>query len=139
MFMDFCCSVFINGVGQMYSWELLLNFASSVRRIQVNKLLHCVKSAQIRSYFWSVFSCIRTEYRKIRTRNNSVFGHYSSWNRQFSDNFRWCSCCLIFWDSTEISQKDYFLKKFKRTWCHLFAQKISFTIFFKRDLLILTQ
>ena len=23
---------------------------------------HCVKSVQIRSFFWSVFSCIRTEY-----------------------------------------------------------------------------
>ena len=31
---------------------------------------HCVKSIQIRSYFWAVFSC-------IRTRNNSVFGHFS--------------------------------------------------------------
>ena len=39
--------------------------------------LHCVKSVQIRAYFWSVFSCIRTEYRKILTRNNSVFGHFS--------------------------------------------------------------
>ena len=51
---------------------------------------HWVKSVQIRSYFWSVFSCIRTEYgnllhnlriqseyKKIRTRNNSVFGHIS--------------------------------------------------------------
>ena len=38
---------------------------------------HCVKSVQIRSFFWSVFSCIRTEYRKIRTRNNSVFRHFS--------------------------------------------------------------
>ena len=38
---------------------------------------HCVKCVQIRSYFWSVFSCIRTEYRKIRTRNNSAFGHFS--------------------------------------------------------------
>ena len=36
-----------------------------------------VKSIQIQSYFWSVFSCIRTKYRKIRTRNNSVFGHFS--------------------------------------------------------------
>ena len=33
--------------------------------------MHCVKSVQIRIYFWSVFFCIRTEYRKIRTRNNS--------------------------------------------------------------------
>ena len=23
---------------------------------------HCVKSVQMRSYFWPVFSCIRTEY-----------------------------------------------------------------------------
>ena len=27
-----------------------------------NKDAHCVKSVQIRSYFWFVFSCIRTEY-----------------------------------------------------------------------------
>ena len=38
---------------------------------------HCVKSVQIRSLFWSVFSCIRTEHRKIRTRKNSVFGYFS--------------------------------------------------------------
>ena len=31
--------------------------------------LHCVKSVQIRSFSWS-------EYRKIRTRKNSVFGHF---------------------------------------------------------------
>ena len=60
-----------------------------------------MKVVQIRSYFWFVFSCIRTEYgdlrsvfscirteysvnfhiqseyRKIRTRNNSVFKHFS--------------------------------------------------------------
>ena len=31
---------------------------------------HCVKSVQIWGYLWSVFSC-------IRTRSNSVFGHFS--------------------------------------------------------------
>ena len=40
--------------------------------------LHYVKSVQIRSFFWSVFSCIQSEYRKIRTRKNSVFGHFST-------------------------------------------------------------
>ena len=25
-------------------------------------MFHCVKSVQIRSFFWSVFSCIQTEY-----------------------------------------------------------------------------
>ena len=34
------------------------------------KMMYCVKSVQIRSCFWSVFSC-------IRTRNNSVFGQFS--------------------------------------------------------------
>ena len=28
--------------------------------------LHCVKSVQIRSYFWSAFSYIWTEYKEIR-------------------------------------------------------------------------
>ena len=37
---------------------------------------HCVKSVQTWSFFWSVFSCIWTEYRKIRTRKNFVFGHF---------------------------------------------------------------
>ena len=35
------------------------------------------ESVQIESFFWSLFSCIRTKYRKIRTRKNSVFGHFS--------------------------------------------------------------
>ena len=51
---------------------------------------HCVKNVQIWSFFWSLFSCICTEsedlgvnlrihseYRKTRTRKNSVFGHFS--------------------------------------------------------------
>ena len=41
------------------------------------KLNHYVKSAQIRRFFLSVFSRIRTKYGKIRTRKNSVFGHFS--------------------------------------------------------------
>ena len=36
-----------------------------------------MKTVRIRSFFWSIFSCFQSEYRKIRTRNNSVFGHFS--------------------------------------------------------------
>ena len=36
-----------------------------------------VKSVQIRSFFWAVFSCIRTEYKKIQTRKISVFRYFS--------------------------------------------------------------
>ena len=45
--------------------------------------LHCVKSVQIRSSFWSVLSRIRFEYGKIRTRENYIFGHFL---RSHSDN-----------------------------------------------------
>ena len=65
-----------------------------------------MKSVQIRRFFWSVFSCVRTElliygvnlriqseYRKIRTRKTSVFGHFSrsvmkSRNQEGYGNFK---------------------------------------------------
>ena len=46
--------------------------------------IHCVKNVQIQSFFWSVFSCIRTEYRKIRTRRKSVFEHFSHSNYEWN-------------------------------------------------------
>ena len=59
--------------------------------------MDCVKSVQISSFFWSVFSGIRAEYgeipvflhiqsecEKIRTRKNSVFGHFSPSDGFFS-------------------------------------------------------
>ena len=43
--------------------------------------LHCVKSVQVRRYFWSIFSCIqsvffriRTEYGEILSRNTGKYG-----------------------------------------------------------------
>ena len=39
--------------------------------------IHCVKSVQIRGFLWSLFSFVRTESRKIRTRKNFVFEHFS--------------------------------------------------------------
>ena len=38
---------------------------------------HYVKSVQIRSFFWTMSSCIWAEYGKIETRKNSVFGNFS--------------------------------------------------------------
>ena len=70
----------------------IFNFKKFVWGTNVDQFLteHCVKSIQIRSFFCSVFSCIRAEYgdllhkslysirnRKIRTRKSSVFGHFS--------------------------------------------------------------
>ena len=71
---------------------------------------HWVKSVQIRSYFWSVFSCIRTEYRKIRTRNNSVFGNFSR-SDFFSKNDQILRRLLLKITFTEeiLNEKLYFL------------------------------
>ena len=41
---------------------------------------HCVKSIQIRSFFWSVFSCIRTEYGDLRSKFP-----YSAWMQEIMD------------------------------------------------------
>ena len=43
--------------------------------INFDEYFHCVKSVQILSFFWSVFSRIQSECGKIRTRKKSVFGH----------------------------------------------------------------
>ena len=45
--------------------------------LEIKNYKHCAKSVQMRGFFWSVFFCIRTEYKKIRIRKNSVFGHFS--------------------------------------------------------------
>ena len=50
---------------------------------QIFKCEHCLKSVQIRSFSWSVFSRTRAEYgdlrfAKIRTGKNSVFEHFFS-------------------------------------------------------------
>ena len=39
-----------------------------------------MKTVQIPGYFWSAFSCIQSEYRKIRIRNNFVSGKFSRSN-----------------------------------------------------------
>ena len=40
-------------------------------KIDLNCLLkHCVKSVHMRSFFWSVFSCIRTEYGDLRSKSS---------------------------------------------------------------------
>ena len=40
------------------------DYFSFVAIIRIFEIRHCVNSVQIRSYFWSVFSCIQSKYRK---------------------------------------------------------------------------
>ena len=42
---------------------------SIIKLITDSKLYNCVKSVEIRRYFWSVFSCIPTEYGDLRNKS----------------------------------------------------------------------
>ena len=70
------CKFFHTNTINTISWSIcsILRYHSGQRKMW-NR--HGVKSVQIRNFFWSVFSCIWAEYRKIRTKNNSAFGHFS--------------------------------------------------------------
>ena len=85
-----------------------------------------MESVQIRSFFWSVFSCIWTEiygvnlriqseYRKIRTRKNSVFGHFSR-SVTFINNSKSVNIHLKwspFYNKVPECRPDFSLKKLK--------------------------
>ena len=94
-------------------------------------LFRCVKSVQILSCFWYVFSHIRTEYgpekslriqsdcEKIWTRNNSLFGHFS--RSVFVENI--VSDVLNTFSAT-LSKRDSFIRCF-------FQQKCYQTFFYR--------
>ena len=61
----------------------------SLSYLTVKLITTAWKVSKYRVFSWSVFSCIRTEYgdlriqseyRNIRTRKNSVFGHFTQWH-----------------------------------------------------------
>ena len=55
-------------------FEVQINIMGALETTQENQY---VKIVQILRFFWSVFPCIQSEYRKIRTIKNSIFGHFS--------------------------------------------------------------
>ena len=64
--------------------RLIVTAAHFLRKVNIRNI-NCVKSVQVLSFFWSIFSRIfyvvsiriQFEYGKIRTRKNSVFEHFS--------------------------------------------------------------
>ena len=94
----------LNGPGRLFGPAILQEIPPKIRHLF--GLTHCVKRVQIRSFFWSVFSCIRTEYgdllrnqceyRKMRIRENSVFG-------LFSRSGRLMETCVFNWSSMVVS------------------------------------
>ena len=91
-----CCSKNFLG-NRVPIWSFLHlppQSCNKMRRITCH--FHCVKSAQMWSFFWSMFSCIQCEYRKKWTRNNSVFEHFPRSVFQFESRTT-CHYTINFW------------------------------------------
>ena len=55
-------------------WKTVLKHSNMTPVVEADlKWSHCVKSIQIRSFFWPVFSCIQTKYGHLR----SIRIHYT--------------------------------------------------------------
>ena len=89
---------------------------------------HCVKSVQIRSYFWFVFSCIRIEYgdllRKspysIRMQENTDQKQLLIWTL-----FTECKCISIFAVYLVILKNFAYLREYKKSVQANFKLKLS--------------
>ena len=58
----------------VFCWQVIWNIFTNIDHnptsfLFLSILKHCVKSVQIRSLFWSVFPCIRTEYEDLRSKS----------------------------------------------------------------------
>ena len=103
IFLGFFLKNFINRFGSEHIFELLVWSTTpdlTKRRFILwyfqhynehrEKADHCVKSVQIRSFFWSVFSCTWTEYGEILP-----VSPYSVWMQEHTDQKKLCIWTLF--------------------------------------------
>ena len=62
---SYCASFALKVMGKQKDLLMMHYCLPKMEKAPAGCNTNCVKSVQIRSYFWSVFSCIRTEYGKI--------------------------------------------------------------------------
>ena len=100
--------------------------------------MHCVKSVQIRSYFWSVFSCIQTGYGDVLTGygDTEIFspntGKYRPEITPYLDTFHTVMEILYLHDCQRISRAipEYFRKNSKQS---LWNENHSFKLIFRKN------
>ena len=73
----------------MMQFKLNKRVITNLQHIKWSSNLHCVKSVQIRSFFWSVFSCIRLEY------GDFMKSPYSSRMKEKTDQKKFCIWTLL--------------------------------------------
>ena len=131
-----------------YRYSTIQYSAPVVRIINLFPANHCVKSLQIRSYFWSVFPCIRIEYVDLQTvllpLNESWSPKIvsiilntppSSWNKKQDEKSRNIQNFCFNWPVSSWLSKAY---KQYLTWCAT-LQKLTLSelVLFKTDRLLL--
>ena len=79
-------TIFVSNLNSGHT--LLFYIFKTLRRI------HCAKKVEIRSYLWSVFSCIGTEYGEIRSTGNT--GKYGPEITPYLDTFLAVTYSLLF-------------------------------------------
>ena len=65
-------------------------------------IFHCLKSVQIRSYFWSVFSCIPTEYRDLLRKSPYSVGIQENTDRKKLRIWTLFTQCSSWWRSVKM-------------------------------------
>ena len=92
-------------------------------------ILHWTKSVQIRSFFWSIVSCVWTEYEKIWSRKNFVFCHKTL--THLFTAYKMKSTITSFF-----SKCDQILRKV-RSWSHLLKKSLMENYIFVQCFLML--
>ena len=95
--------------------------------------LHCVKSVQLRSFFWSVFSCIRTKFLKspysvriLKNMDHKKFRIWTFFTHCYSSSFFFFFCFLkMLHDCKRFSKISYRRAKCKYTVSSLFHFNFS--------------
>ena len=89
---------------------------------------HCLESVQIRSFFWSVFSRIRTEYGEIR-----IISPYSIRMRENTDQKKLCSWTFFLSERFRSFEKSsslfYMIYFFAKNYCEVILGNLWLTSF----------
>ena len=93
----------------------------TVTHLITDQKKHCVKSVQIRSFFWYVFSCNRVEYKDLRRKNPySVQMQESTHQKKtpYLDNFLAVKWCVYVWENSHVEER----YNFHIRWLYFFAK-----------------
>ena len=117
------CELLLNGNRYLdWRWNYLND--NNHKSLYDSIKYHCVKSVEIRSFFWSIFSCIQSKYRKIRTRKKlRIWTLFTQCIQHTLKNKRYCA--IISLSVFSKFQKHYNLSEGTIKSCFIFRKTLS--------------